>query len=141
MRLRTVKSVIELGEWMQLKGYSPGEHPRFGGVHDVHTPGSLHYGKARNEAERQRLKFPGLALDVNDRDVTDTRKGQFKSEGEALKWLYMRILQVADDFDWPLDEMFFDGYGFIKERGFDFNHAITGHDGHLHVGFERKDWR
>lgn len=126
MKLREVNSVVQLGRWMQDKGFSPGEHPKFGGVNPVHTSTSLHY--------------KSLALDVNDRDVDDTVKGQFKSEHEALKWLYGRILGVAEVQGWPLDEMFFNGWGFIKERGYDHNHAIGGHDGHLHVGFSKKEW-
>lgn len=130
MKLAEVRGVVALGKWMQSKGFSPGEHPQFGGVHPVHTSTSLHY--------------KGLALDVNDRDVRDTlmgnRPGQFKTEVAALRWLYGRILGVAEAKKWPLDEMFFDGFGFIKERGYDHNHPIGGHDGHLHVGFWKGKW-
>ena len=130
MKLKNVKSVVQLGKWLQEQGISPGEHSKFGGVHPVHTTGSLHYRD--------------LALDVNDRGIDDTliagRRG-FDTEHEVLRWLYGRILGVAEANGWPLDEMFFNGFGFIKERGFDHNHPITGHDGHLHVGFTRAEWR
>lgn len=127
MTLHEVKGIVPLGKWMLEKGFSPGEHPKFGGVHPVHTATSLHY--------------KGLALDVNDRDVQDTAKGQFKNETEALKWLYFRILGAAEHLGWPIDEMFFDGFGFIKEQGFDVNHAIGGHADHLHVGFKKDKWK
>lgn len=127
MRLRECKSVVDVGKWLQSRGFSPGEHSRFGGVNPVHTEGSLH------DVDQ--------ALDVNDRDVKDTAKGQFSSEHEALKWLYGRILGMAESKGWPLDEMFFSDWGYIKERGYDHNHPIGGHDGHLHVGFSKKSWR
>lgn len=140
VKLREVHSVVDLGKWMQERGFSPGEHPKFGGVHNVHTDGSLHYGGASNEQERAAKNLPGLALDVNDRDVSDTVKGQFDSESDSLKWLYGRILGIAEALDWPLDEMFFANWGYIKERGYANNHAIGGHTGHLHVGFTKPRW-
>ena len=125
--LRNCNSVVEVGKWMQERGFSPGEHPKFGGVDPVHTSTSLHY-KAQ-------------ALDVNDFDVRDDHM-PFDDEHEALAWLFKKILRVAQKH-WPksvLDEMFHDDKGFIKERGFEHNHPIGGHAGHLHVGFQKKEW-
>ena len=125
--LRDCQSIVQVGQWMQSKGFSPGEHPKFGGVAPVHSNTSLHY-KAQ-------------ALDVNDRDIEDDHM-PFDDEHEALSWLYAKILKVAEKH-WPdgvLDEMFHDKKGYIKERGFDQNHPIGGHSGHLHVGFQRKVW-
>lgn len=131
MNLIQCKGVVDVGKWMQTKGFAPGEHPKFGGVHPVHTPTSLHY--------------KGLALDVNDRDVKDTlmgnRPGQFQSETQALRWLYGRLLGISEAKGWPLNEMFFDGFGFIVEQGYDHNHPIGGHDGHLHVGWSKDKWK
>lgn len=134
MKLRGVYSVVGLGRWMQERGFSPGEHPAFGGVSNTHTRG------ATSSPNDDSLHYSQRALDVNDRDVDDTVRGQFSSEAESLKWLYGRILTAAEAHRWPLDEMFFDGLGFIKERGFDHNHPIGGHDGHLHVGFTTPSW-
>ena len=127
MKLGSVKSVVQLGNWLEEFGFTPGEHPKFGGVDPVHSATSLHY--------------VGQALDVNVRTLKKEVKQRFKNEEAALQWLYGRILGVAEAKDWPLDEMFFNGYGFLKERGYNHNHPIGGHDGHLHVGFSRKAWR
>ena len=146
MKLKDCKSVVEVGKWIQSKGMSPGEHPQFGGVHEVHTQGSLHYGGCRSEEERKRLRRAGKALDVNDNSVEDTMSRRVRkrlgiyTEHDSLKWLYKRILKVAQEEGWPLDECFFNGYGFIKERGYGVNHAIGGHENHLHVGFTKVRW-
>lgn len=138
MKLSGVKSVIDLGKWLQAKGITPSEHPVFGGVHDVHTTGSLHYGGATNVADMKVRKLDGRALDVNDNDPIDDRfRKEFRTEREALTFLYFRLLSAAERFDWPLDEMFFAGFGYIKEEGKPGaapNHPIGGHDNHLHIG-------
>jgi hypothetical protein len=54
MKLREVKSIVELGTWLQSVGVTPSEHPDFGGVHDVHTTGSLHYRGADDVADMKR---------------------------------------------------------------------------------------
>lgn len=124
LRLKDCRNVREVGKWAQSKGYRVGEHPAFGGVHPVHTSGSLHY--------------VAQALDINDDGATDEEL--FDNETESLAWLYHKILGVARAQNWPLDEMFFNGFGFIKELGYGANHPILGHDGHLHVGFKVKSW-
>ena len=138
MRLREVESIIDLGTWLRGTGITPSEHPRFGGVHDVHTKGSLHYGGADNVADMTRQGLEGRALDVNDNDPMDDQfRRDFRTEKEALTFIYFRLLHAAAQFDWPLDEMFFDGFGYIKEQGKPDvapNHPITGHDDHLHIG-------
>lgn len=115
------------------QGPTTSEHPDFGSVHDGHTEGSLHYGGARNVAQMRRRGLEGRALDVNDHDPIDNR---FRNEREALTFLYFKLLRAADKFDWPLDEMFFNGFGYMKEGSPDEepNHPIGGHDGHLHIG-------
>ena len=40
---RTSKGIVELGRLLQSLGVRVGEHPAFGGVAPVHTPGSWHY--------------------------------------------------------------------------------------------------
>ena len=40
---RTSKGIVELGRLLQSLGVRVGEHPSFGGVAPVHTPGSWHY--------------------------------------------------------------------------------------------------
>jgi hypothetical protein len=138
MKLREVRSVVDLGTWLQGVGITPSEHPAFGGVHDVHTKGSLHYGRAADVADMQRQGLEGLAIDVNDLDPMDDRfREDFPTEKQALTFLYFRILEAAARFDWPLDEMFFDGFGYIKEQGPPNeapNHPIGGHETHLHIG-------
>jgi hypothetical protein len=60
----------------------------------------------------------GRALDVNDNDpMDDSFRRHFRNEKEALTFLYFRLLNAAAMFDWPLDEMFFNGFGYIKEQG------------------------
>jgi hypothetical protein len=138
MRLRDVGSLVDLGRWLQGVGLTPSEHPQFGGVHDTHTEGSLHYGGARNVAQMTRRGFAGRAIDVNDHDPIDDRfRRDFRNEREALTFLYFKLLAAAGKFGWPLDEMFFNGFGYIKEEGAPDvapNHPITGHDTHLHIG-------
>ena len=138
VELSEVKSVVDLGKWLQTKGITPSEHPDFGGVHDGHTTGSLHYGRAANVADMKARRLKGLALDVNDNDPMDDRfRKDFRNEREALTFLYFRLLKAAEKFNWPLDEMFFNGFGYIKEKGEPGsapNHPETGHDNHLHIG-------
>jgi hypothetical protein len=141
MRLRDVGSIVDLGRWLQDVGITPSEHPDFGGVHDGHTKGSLHYGGADDVAQMQRRGLEGRALDVNDLDVADDRFGSdFRNEREALTFLYFRLLGAAGRFDWPLDELFFRGFGYVKEDGPPEdapNHPVPGHETHLHVGVTR----
>lgn len=80
-----------------------------------------------------------LAIDVNDNDVSDDRL-PFDDEQEALRWLYHKTLSIARAEHWPLDEMFHDGFGYIKERGYSHNHPIGGHDHHFHIGWYRLKW-
>ena len=138
MELRDVRSIVDLGAWLQDRGLTPSEHPEFGGVHDVHTKGSLHYGGADDVAGMARHGLEGRALDVSDLDPIDDRfRKDFRNENEALTFLYFKLLHAAARFDWPLDEMFFDGFGYIKEEGSPGdapNHPIGGHDDHLHIG-------
>lgn len=138
MKLEDVGGIVDLGVWLQGMGLTPSEHPRFGGVHDVHTKGSLHYGGADDVADMRRLGLKGRAIDVNDNDPIDDRFRQgFRNENEALTFLYFKLLHAAARFGWPLDEMFFGGFGYIKEEGPPDeapNHPIGGHDDHLHIG-------
>lgn len=139
-KLRNVRSVKELGVWMQKQGFTPGENAHFGRVHAVHTSTSLHYKRMRNGVPTKRQDLQGnLALDVNDNDVKDD-KMPFDDEGEALRWLYEKILSVARARKWPLDEMFHGNKGFIKEKGYGHNHPISAHDHHLHVAFYKARW-
>lgn len=124
-QLKDVGSVVELGRWMQSRGFIVSEHSAFGGVHPVHTKKSLHYSDQ--------------AFDVNHNFHSADDAREWPNETEALKWLYKRILDASKKHGFPLDEMFFDGLGFIKETP-DANHPIGGHDGHLHVAFQKKTW-
>lgn len=141
MKLREVNSVVDLGKWLQSKGITPSEHPDFGGVHDVHTKGSLHYGGGANVADMKSRGLEGRALDVNDNDPLDDKFSKdFNTEKDALTFLYFRLLHAAGKNNWPLDELFFNGFGYIKEQGQPGaapNHPITGHDDHLHIGMTR----
>lgn len=144
MRLAEVKSVIDLGTWLQGMGITPSEHPSFGAVHNVHTKGSLHYGGADDVADMRRRGLEGRALDVNDIDpMDDTFRRDFATEKDALTFLYFRLLNAAARFAWPLDEMFFNGFGYIKEQGEPDvapNHPIAGHETHLHIGMTEADF-
>ena len=144
MRLREVRSAVDLGKWLQSVGITPSEHPTFGGVHDVHTSGSLHYGGAPNVAEMRRRGLKGKALDVNDTDPLDDRfRKDFRTEREALQFLYFRLLHAAEKFGWPLDELFFGGFGYIKEEGRPTeapNHPVPNHENHLHVALTESDF-
>lgn len=144
MRLREVESVFDLGKWLQSKGITPSEHPDFGGVHDVHTKGSLHYGGAVDVADMKRRRLKGRALDVNDISPMDDKfRKDFHTEKDALTFLYFRLLQGASTFSWPLDEMFFNGFGYIREQGKPGvapNHPIKNHDDHLHIGFTQVEF-
>ena len=125
---------------MQAHGISPGQHENFGGVDNVHTSTSLHY------ARRLGRSSMSLALDVNDNDVRDTwwrhlnHRIRPSSEAQTLTWLYKKILRTARRNRWPLNEMFYGSYGFMREYGYGVNHAISGHATHLHVGWDRQTW-
>jgi hypothetical protein len=144
-KLRNVKGVKELGEWMQDSGLTPGENRFFGEVRDVHTEGSRHYQEVKNGAIVIAPNKQGcLAIDLNDFSVADDIKmgkaAGFKNETEALDYVYSRIHTIAEDEGWPLNELFFAGRGFIKELGFRVNHPVRGHDTHLHVAFDKETW-
>jgi hypothetical protein len=123
MRLREVRSIVQLGHWLEDRGFIVSEHPSFGKVHKVHSRGSLHY--------------EGKALDVNHNVHSADEGREWNSEKEALSWLYEHLLDTAKRQSWPLDEMFFRNRGFLKETPAD-NHPVPGHDEHLHVGFHKK---
>ena len=125
MNLKDINSVVKVGRWMQENGFVVSEHPSFPPLNRVHGVTSLHY-------ENQ-------ALDVNHNVHSANDRKKWKSESEALKWLYDKILKASKRNRWPLDEMFFDGLGYIKETP-TLNHPIGGHDGHLHVAFQQKTW-
>jgi hypothetical protein len=145
MKIRDVKSVEQLGKWMQERGLSPGENRLFGGVHPVHSDTSLHYRQHKNGSVQVAPNKQGdLAIDLNDQSVADDiKKGRaagFKTEADALDYVYSRIHTTAEEEGWPLNEMFFSNRGFIKETGFQTNHPITGHEDHLHVAFDAEKW-
>lgn len=145
MKIADVKSIKELGEWMQERGLTPGENHLFGVVHPVHGETSWHYRESKNGKVAVAPNRQGdLAIDLNDRDVADDIKlgkaAGFKTEAEALDYVYSRIHTTAAEHGWPLNELFFAQRGFIKEDGFDVNHPISGHEDHLHVAFERERW-
>jgi hypothetical protein len=151
MRLAKVRSVRQLGEWMLDHGITPSENRHFGGVARVHSSSSLHYQDFGNGKRYIRPDSQGeLALDVNDNDVSDSwwrrlRRGEWRihkprTEAETLEWLFKKIKKVSRDKGWPLDEMFFDRWGFRKETGYQNNTPISGHATHLHVGFYRDEF-
>ncbi len=125
MRLEACSSVVDVGRWIQNHGFAVGEGPDpFGPISQTaHVPNSLHY----------QLR----ALDVNYYD-----RERWATEPEALTWLYNKILRVEQRHpkQWPLDELFFNGWGYMKEYGVDVNHPIGAHDNHLHVGFKANAW-
>jgi hypothetical protein len=123
MRFREVRSIVQLGHWMEKRGFIVSEHPSFGVVHKVHSKNSLHY--------------EGKALDVNHNVHAGHENREWRNEKQALSWLYKELLSKRRS--WPLDELFFDGRGFLKEIPND-NHPVGGHDDHLHVGFTKKTW-
>ncbi len=125
MKLKDVSSVVDVGRWMQENGFVVSEHPSFGIVNRVHGPTSLHY--------------VSQALDVNHNVHSANDKKKWKTESDALRWLYNQVLKSTKNHKWPLDEMFFDGLGFLKETP-TVNHPIGGHDGHLHIAFQKKEW-
>ncbi len=113
MRLRDVKTIVQFGKWMDERGFRVTEGPDpFGPVTPgVHVASSLHY--------------KDLAFDVTPRDT----------EIANLRQLYDHVLRFrTNNPKWPLDEMFYDGLGFVKEDPL-VNHPILGHDSHLHIGF------
>lgn len=124
MRLRRVNGVLPFGNWMDDLGYTVGQGPGiYGPVDpDAHVATSLHY------------KDPSQAYDVNF-------GSSGPDENEALRELYRRVLRFKRRHPrFPLDEMFFNGFGYMKEYGVDVNHPIEGHDTHLHVGFSVYQW-
>lgn len=142
MKLSQCGSVREICEWLQAKGISPGENAYVGAVHPVHTASSLHYKTVKDGAIVTAPQNQGrLAIDVNDNSVGDDDfRKDFKNETEALTFLWHRLMAVfgPDGYD-VVDECFFGPFGFIKEDP-DRNHAIGGHDTHLHVGFKKLRW-
>lgn len=144
-KIRDVKGVKDLGEWLKDSGLTPGENRFFGTVHPVHSETSMHYKEVKNGAVVAAANKQGtLAIDLNDIDVKDDIKrgkaADFGSETDALNYVYTRIHTISEQEGWPLNEMFFNGRGFIKEKGFKANHAIGGHDTHLHVAFDAETW-
>ncbi len=125
MILKEAHSVEQYGEWAVSKGFTVTEGPgRFGPVHSVHVEGSLHY------VDR--------ALDIHYYPKTGSK---WATESAALNWLYRRTLQFKNsNTSFPLDEMFFNGFGYVKELRTSDNHPIGGHDSHLHVGWTKTDW-
>lgn len=144
MKFSECRSVKQVGETMLSKGFTPGENAIFDLVERVHSDTSMHYkvfrdGKIVDGPLKNGVRQGKLALDVNDNDVDDDAM-PFDSEREALAWLYHKLLKVfgPNGFN-VIDEMFFNGYGFIKEAP-QSNHPIGGHDGHLHIAFKRNRW-
>lgn len=123
MRIREVRTVVQLGHWLEERGFIVSEHPSFGKVHRVHSRGSLHY--------------EGKALDVNHNVHAGNAGREWDNEREALSWLYKHLLDMATRESWPLDELFFRNRGFLKEVPSE-NRPIAGHDEHLHVAFSKK---
>ncbi len=140
MKLKDCRSIKEVLKWMQKKGFTPGENALVGTVHDVHTDTSLHYRMIKDgQVVLAPSKQGRLAADVNDNDLDDD-KLPFDSEHEALAWMYERLLEIFGPRGFNvLDELFFNGLGFIKENPTS-NHPISGHDHHLHVAFREEDW-
>jgi hypothetical protein len=140
MKLKDCRSVKEITEWMRSRGFTPGENAYVDRVDPVHGSTSLHYKTiVKGAVVFARDKQGNLAIDVNDNDVRDD-KMPFDNEHEALLWLYNKMLTVFGPRGYDvLDEMFFNGLGFIHERPTN-NHPITGHDGHLHAGFKKLSW-
>ena len=157
--LWTVGSTKEYVEWLRKRGITPGENKHAGTVFPVHTGtngdwGSLHYRTVRDGrivvAEKKLVTHNGrqimtpqgdLALDINDNDVRDDKfRRQFRTESEALTFLYHRTVAVfgPDGYD-VLDEAFHGGFGFLKEDP-DRNHPISGHATHFHAGFKQRAW-
>lgn len=64
--------LLEFGNLLKRKGYAVSEHPKFGGVHPVHTVGSQHYNKQGPGG--------GGAIDVN----ADPFNSPFKNEVAAI---------------------------------------------------------
>lgn len=142
--LNDCKSVKQVGKWLLQHGITPGENRDFGKVHPVHTSTSMHYQlNARGIFASD--KQGNLALDVNDQSVDDDKFakkfGKVDNETEALTIVYFRILHVAERFEWPLNEMFFSGWGFRKETGYDRNVPIGGHATHLHAAWDFYRWQ
>lgn len=148
-RLAGLHSVTAVGMWLRRHGLTPSENRTFGGVDPVHSATSLHYQKDRKGSFAPD-KQGNLALDVNDISVVDTafyrlRRGHWRfwkpqTEAAALGYAFDRLLATARTKGWPLDEMFFHQRGFRIETGFGANTPISGHDGHLHVGFQNSEW-
>jgi hypothetical protein len=126
MRIGEVRTIVQVGHWLEDRGFIVSEHPSFGKVHRVHAPGSLHY--------------KGKAMDVNYNVHAANMRREWDSEREALSWLYDHLLESSERFSWPLDELFFRRRGFLKETPND-NHPVDGHEEHLHVGFFNKTWQ
>lgn len=74
--------VVELGKWIQSKGFHVSEHPAFGGVRGKHAPRSYHYS--------------GRALDVNyyparfEPQRLDALRDELLATGTAFKELLWR---------------------------------------------------
>lgn len=142
VKLKECGSVKAVCEWLKDKGISPGENAYVGTVHPVHSATSLHYRTMRDGKIIEAPNKQGnLAIDINNNSLGDDNfRRDFKTEGEALTFLWHRFVAVfgPDGYD-VLDECFHNGFGFIKETP-DRNHAIGGHDGHMHAAFKRLKW-
>jgi hypothetical protein len=148
MKLSRVNSTKELCAWFKQHGLTPSENAHVDFVDDVHTSGSWHYRRGPGVLQSNRQGT--CAIDLNDYDVSDTkfyrlRRGDWKlwkpmSETEALNTVYNKLRRAAQKHRWPVAEMFFAGRGYKASAGWNYNVAISGHDGHLHVGFSSDRW-
>jgi hypothetical protein len=146
-RLGASRNVEDVGKWMQSRGLTPAENRLFGDVDsDAHTSTSLHYQRGQ-KGNLVADKQGDLALDVNDISIADSMffrvmRGHWKiwrpqSEFEALRFLFKKVQKMSQKKGWPLDEMFFNEFGFRVETGFGVNTPIENHETHLHAGWSK----
>lgn len=149
---KDITTIRRLGLWRSEHYFVTSENAIFDVV-GKHGSTSRHYQRGRAGILAPYNGYPyrqgNLANDVNVLPQhigkcflwVNAKRVFFRSESAALKAMFDRTLDFADKYNWPLNEMFFDRWGWVEEAP-GRNNPISGHTTHLHDAYNRaRDWR